>query len=321
MPYQEFSTGTQIDPAQLVKLQSLARLLPLHRQKKVLNEQSGNHSSTRRGRGIDFSEVREYQPGDDIRAMDWRVTARTGTAHIKVFREERERPVMIVCDLRASMYFGTRRALKSVVAADIAALFAWSAMANGDRVGGLLFNDEIEKDLRPHSGRKPLMAFLHQLGNIPTASSEPKQKQERMLEICRHMSRVIKPGTAVYMISDWQGFDEECEKALYKISRHSDLMAIQISDPFESQLPVGQFSLTDGKRKLPLKVSKAAQQAHQQAWAEQQEQLKQRLLRLRAPLASVSTALDPLDQLRVGLGFRSETDDVASPLGIKGQPA
>ena len=301
MTYQEFSRGTQIDTAKLVRLNALAGLLPLHRQKRILNDQAGTHSSKLRGRGIDFSEVREYQPGDDIRAMDWRVTARTSSPHIKVFREERERPVVILCDLRASMHFGTRRALKSVVAADIAALFAWSTMANGDRVGGFIFNDTNEIDLRPHSGRKPLMSFLHQLGEMPESQHQPSQ--ERMLEVCRHMSRVIRPGSAVYMISDFQGFDEACERTLYSMCRHSDFMAVHISDPFESKLPSGQFTISDGQHKRILKVSKQEQLGHQEAWQQHIEMLKQQLLRLKSPLTMINTANDPLEQLRTGFGF------------------
>ena len=125
---QGLSAGAEIKTDNLVALRHLANLLPIHKQKKVLNELSGVHTSNLRGRGVDFSEVRAYQPGDDIRAMDWRVTARTQKPHIKVFREERERPIMIVCDLRASMFFGTQYAFKSVLAADIASLFAWSAL-------------------------------------------------------------------------------------------------------------------------------------------------------------------------------------------------
>ena len=113
------SKGALISTDNLVAIRHLAKLLPIHKQKKVLNEMAGVHTSNLRGRGVDFSEVRSYQAGDDIRAMDWRVTARTQKPHIKVFREERERPIMVVCDLRSSMFFGTQHAFKSVLAADI----------------------------------------------------------------------------------------------------------------------------------------------------------------------------------------------------------
>ena len=301
MPYQEFSTGTQIDPARLAGLSALARLLPLHKQKKILNDQAGVYSSALRGRGIDFAEVREYQAGDDIRAMDWRVTARTDNPHIKVFREERERPVLLVCDLRAAMNFGTRRALKRVVAADIAALFGWSAVTNGDRVGSLIFNDIEEHDLRPKTGRKALMSLLHQLSNMPV--SAPADRHDRMLQICRHIARVARPGTAIYVISDWQGFDEHCERALFPLSRHCDMTAVHISDPFESQLPAGDFAISDGERRAALHVGNKTRKEHTERWKQSLQDLRHRMNRLRIPLTLVSTHADPLDQLRPGFGF------------------
>lgn len=303
---QEFSTGVHINPARLAGLRVLANLLPLHRQKKILNEQSGTHASRLRGRGIDFSEVRGYQPGDDIRSMDWRVTARTGTPHIKVFREERERPVLLVSDLRASMNFGTRRALKRVVAADVSALLAWSAMAQGDRVGGLIFNDQDEFDLRPHTGRKTLMAFLHRLADM--SRSQHQDSRARMLEICRHLARVARPGSAIYFISDWQGFDDECERALYSVSRHCDLIAVRITDPFEVQRPVGNFAVTDGERRIKLHISAKDSEAQRLQWQSQTDELRARLIRLQAPLIDISTADDPLDQLRAGMGLARGTD-------------
>ena len=235
--------------------------------------------------------------------MDWRVTARTSQAHIKVFREERERPVLLVCDLRASMNFGTRRALKRVVAADIAALFGWSAIANGDRVGSLIFNDDEEHDLRPHTGRKALMTLLHQLSNMPL--SAPADSAGRMLQICRHIARVARPGTAIYLISDWHGFDEECERALFPVSRHCDLTAVHISDPFESQLPTGDFALTDGQRRSALHITPKAREQHIAQWQNTLSELQHRMNRLRIPLTLISTHADPLDQLRPGFGLTS----------------
>jgi uncharacterized protein (DUF58 family) len=297
----EFSGGTQIIPARLAGLRVLAALLPLHKQKKILNEQSGSHASRLRGRGIDFSEVREYQPGDDIRSMDWRVTARTGQAHIKVFREERERPVLVVTDLRASMDFGTKRALKRVVAADVSALLAWSAASQGDRLGGLIFNDNDEFDLRPHTGRKTLMAFLHRLADMPRTPH--KASGERMLEICRHIARVAKPGSAIYIVSDWLGYDQECEKVLYATARHCDLIAVRISDPFEVSQPTGDYTLTDGQQRKRLTVSDRDNQSQRERWLHQSAELKASLLRLQTPLIEISTNEDPLDAIRRGMGF------------------
>ncbi|SIS46412.1 Protein of unknown function DUF58 [Thalassolituus maritimus] len=304
----EFSDGTVINPARLAGLRVLANLLPLHRQKKILNEQSGTHASRLRGRGIDFAEVRGYQPGDDIRSMDWRVTARTGEPHIKVFREERERPVLLVTDLRSSMNFGTRRALKRVVAADISALLAWAAAMQGDRVGGLIFNDTNEFDLRPHTGRKTLMAYLHRLAEMPV--TEAAAAQPRMLDICRHLARVARPGSAVYIVSDWQGFDKECERALYSVSRHCDLIAIRVIDPLEIQKPAGDYVLTDGRQRSRLSISNRDSAEQLNTWQERTNQLKHSLLHLQAPLIDVQTHEDPLDCLRQGMGFSADLSGV-----------
>lgn len=298
-----FSNGADILPANLVGLRELARQLPLAKQKRILNDLSGSHTSAVRGRGIDFSEVRDYQPGDDIRAMDWRVTARTGDPHIKLFREERERPVLIVCDLRANMHFGTRRTLKDVLAADISALLAWAALANGDRTGGLIFNDQQEQDLRPKTGRKQVLQLLHQLADMP--ASTPADGQQRMQQMCRHLRRIVRPGSAVYFISDWLGFDDECERQLFSVSRHSDISAIRLYDPMEAQLPPpGLYNLTDGRQKIILdSYSHTSREAHQQAYQQQRQQLQRHMLRLKVPLLEIATSDEPLSALRQGLGL------------------
>lgn len=299
-----FSAGAEILPANLVQLRTLARQLPLHKQKKVLNDLAGSHASAIRGRGLDYAEVREYQAGDDIRAMDWRVTARTGDAHIKVFREEKERPVLLVCDLRAAMRFGSRRALKQVLAADLTALFAWAALEHGDRIGALLFNDELETDLRPKTGRKQVLQLLNELTTMaPSASADP---QQRMQQICRHLRRIARPGSAIYFISDWTGFDADCEQQLHAVTRHCDLVAVHISDPLEAELPPpGLYSLSDGQQRLSLDSTTSRQcEEYQQAFSLRMNSLQQQLQRLKVPLIALSTSnADPLPALRQGLGL------------------
>lgn len=303
---QRFSSGAEIKPANLVSLRDLANQLPLHKQKRIINDLAGPHTSAVRGRGIDFSEVREYQPGDDIRSMDWRVTARTGDPHIKLFREERERPVLVVCDLRAGMHFGTRRALKSVLAADISALIAWAAMTNGDRIGGLIFNDQQEVDLRPKTGRKQVLSLLHNMAGIE--KSIASDNHQRMQQICRHIRRIARPGSAIYFVSDWSGIDADCERQLFNVTRHCDLVAVQLYDPIEADLPPpGLYNLTDRRQKLALDThSQTAREAHQQAFAHQQQQIRQHMLRLKVPLIRIATNDDPLTSLRSGLGLTQQ---------------
>ena len=156
MPAQDFQQpahGVYAELADLIALRYGARNLQIGKRKRALSVLAGPNKSNFRGRGIDFEEVRGYQPGDDIRTIDWRVTARTGSAHTKLFREERERPVLLVVDQRNSMFFGSQHCFKSVLAAQLASLLAWSALNNGDRVGGLVFNDNQHREFRPRRSR------------------------------------------------------------------------------------------------------------------------------------------------------------------------
>jgi len=234
--------------------------------------------------------------------MDWRVTARTGDAHIKVFKEERERPVIIVCDLRATMYFGTRRTFKSVLAADIASLLGWAALDHGDRIGALLFSDQNEADLRPKTGRKQVLQIINAL-----AESRPQTfVRGRMQQMCRHLRRVIRPGSAVYFISDFAGFDSECERQLYDLTHHSDLVAIQLSDPLESELPPpGLYTFAyENEKHLVNAGDQKLRQQYRDAWQQRQETLQHHMLRLQAPCIALSTDNpEPLHTLRNGLGL------------------
>ena len=303
-----FTVGTQIDSNRLVQLRKLATMLPLAKQKKVLNDLSGNHSSFLRGRGMDYSEVRQYQAGDDIRSMDWRVTARTGKAHVKVFHEEKERPVLLLCDLRAGMQFGSQRALKSVLAADITALISWASLQAGDRVGAFLFTDQQELNLRPQPGRKAILHLIRKLASLGT--SQPADASSRLQQVLRHLRRVARPGTRIYIVSDWSGFDEECQQHLYHISRHSDLVAIHISDPLEKELPPpGVYPIEDGQQHLLLNsVSANNREQYRQAYESRLVDLQRQLLNLRIPLIQLSTAdPNPFPTLRSGLGLGQKT--------------
>ena len=137
--------------------------LEIGTKKRASSLMAGTQRSPFKGRGINFEEVRRYQPGDEIRHMDWRVTARTGEPHLKLFQEERERPVIFVVDFTASMFFGTRVAFKSVIAARVATLLAWAALARGDRVGSLIFSEHGHQDLRPRGGRSGVLRSEHRV--------------------------------------------------------------------------------------------------------------------------------------------------------------
>ncbi|MFY9180658.1 MAG: DUF58 domain-containing protein [Venatoribacter sp.] len=284
-----FSQGAEIRVEQLVALRKVAPLLPVYKQKKVVNDLSGRYRSSLRGRGMDYSEVRQYQAGDDLRSMDWRVTARTGMAHVKVFHEERERPVLVVCDLRANMFFGSKRALKSVVAGDVTSLLAWAAVEAGDRIGALIFNDQKEWDIRPKTGSKAVLKIIKELGQQqPTPAQNAEQRME---QICRHLRRVATPGSCIYFISDFLGFNAACQQQLFQVVRHSDIIALQITDPLEQELPPpGQYLISDGQQNyLVDSRQKNAREQYRAAFAKRQQELEQALHTLRIPCLGVST--------------------------------
>ena len=305
-----FHDGAEILANNLVNMRHLARLLPLAQQKKVFNDLEGQHRSHLRGRGMDYAEVRQYQAGDDLRSMDWRVTARTGKPHIKVFQQEKERPIFIVCDLRAPMFFGSRRALKSVLAADLSALLAWASLIQGDRVGALLFNEHQEINLRPKPGHKAVLLLLNKLTELAQSSrtdaTEDTTANARMQQMCRHLRRIAPPGARIYFISDWLGFDEQSQQQLFNVSQHSDIIALHLSDPLEQELPPpGLYPMTNGRETVHLDTSNPeSRHRYTQNFQQSVDILRQRLLALKIPLITLSTQdSHPLETLRAGLGL------------------
>jgi uncharacterized protein (DUF58 family) len=228
---------------------------------------AGAYRSRFRGRGVDFLESRNYQPGDDIRNMDWRVTARTGRAHTKVFEEERERPVLIVLDASPSLYFGTRNQLKSVAAGQMAAAIAWAATRRGDRIGGFLFAPGRHREIRPAGGRRGAMRMIQGLvdwlepGQIDNAESEPLSAA---LERVRH---TVRPGSLVVIISDFFDMDEACNRHLSRLRQHSDVIGCQVLDTAEYQLPQGRYPISDGENAAVLDTGQKDSQSRYEAMA------------------------------------------------------
>ncbi len=209
---------------------------------------AGAYRSRFRGRGVDFLESRNYQPGDDIRNMDWRVTARTGKPHTKVFQEERERPVLIVLDASPSLYFGTRRVLKSVAAGQIAAAVAWSAVRRGDRIGGFFFAPGHHRELRPAGGRWGAMRMIQGLVDWLQPERISDEGQEPLSIALERVRHTVRPGSLIIIISDFFGLDENCNRHLSRLRQHNDVVGCQVLDPAEHQLPGGRYPITDGEQ-------------------------------------------------------------------------
>ena len=244
---------------------------------------SGGHLSPYKGRGIEFDESRPYQPGDDLRTIDWRVTARTGKPHTKVFREERNRPVIVWLDLRKPMLFATRGAFKAVRAAELAMLVGWSAIANGDRLGGLVFAEGEHQELRPALGRRAALRFAQ-------AVATPSLWQERAAEkraaganggaadaehALKRLARVARPGSLIFLISDFRDLGPDADRHLRDLSLHCDLVLVHVYDAVEAELPpAGRYRIQGPARSFGIDTSGAQGRA---AYRARFEALKARL--------------------------------------------
>ncbi len=245
MRAQPGSDGIHLDASELIALRPRcnALLLPMHRP--AASALAGAYRSRFRGRGVDFLESRNYFPGDDIRNMDWRVTARTGKPHTKIFQEERERPVLIVLDTSSSLFFGTRNKLKSVAAGQLAAAIAWTAVRRGDRIGSFMFSPGTHRELRPAGGRRGAMRVIKGLVDWldPDQQRTGQESLSPALERVRH---AVRPGSLVLIISDFFGMDENCNRHLSRLRQHNDVIGCQILDPAEESLPPGRYPISDG---------------------------------------------------------------------------
>ncbi|PPD47880.1 MAG: DUF58 domain-containing protein [Methylobacter sp.] len=262
----------------------------------IRSRQNGGHVSRFKGRGMEFDETRLYQPGDDIRSIDWRVTARTGKTHTKLFREERERPVFIAVDDRAAMHFATRGVFKSVLAAKLAGLLAWTAQHHGDRMGGQIFSDNSCRELKPQNGRHAVLRFLNALTQSEAGVSEAITLEHAWLRLSQH----VRPGSLVYIISDFRGVDAKAESHLAKLAQHCDVVLIFIYDPLESSLPSsGRYRFTDEQREVIFDANDQRQLINYQQHFEQRLQQVQELAKKKAMMfVQCSTTDDPIQALR-----------------------
>ncbi len=293
---------------ELIALRFPAKQLKLGRRTRALSNLAGPIKSNFRGRGIDFEEVRSYQPGDDIRTIDWRVTARTGNAHTKLFREERERPVLVVVDQRNSMFFGSSHCFKSVLAGHLASLLAWSALNGGDRVGGLVFNELGHQEIRPRRSRKTVLTLLSQIASynasLPVDSTSEEDHFASMLS---NLRRIARPGSSLFLISDFRGASQEgAREHLFELAKHTELTALACSDPMEAELPrAGTYAVTNGTERSELQTGdRQLRDSYRQRQQQQHAMLSNDLIRLGVPLLRASTDLSPFGLLQTYFGDR-----------------
>ncbi len=293
----------------LIRLYGAARAIALD-VLRINSLQTGAYVSHFRGRGMEFDESRPYQPGDDPRSIDWRVTARSTTAYTKLFREERERPVLIMVDLRSNMHFATRGCYKSVNASRAAALIAWAAHHRGDRLGGLIFGDSTHRELKPRLGRRAALRFVHALALHPDWQRRAAgDNGAAVLSMAMSaLRRVTRPGSLVVLLSDFSGFTRAAQSYLLSLARHNEVLAISLSDPFERELPPpGRYRLVSGdEAELAIDTHlAAARRDYAAAYAARVQDFLAFCQRYGIHHLLMSTDDDPVSTLQTALGRRT----------------
>ena len=285
----------------LIDLAKLATRINLHHGNHRA-QQSGGYVSRFKGRGMEFDEARLYQAGDDIRSIDWRVTARTGKTHTKVFREERERPVFISVDNRLTMHFATRGVFKSVLTAKLASLLAWAAEYHGDRIGGQIFSDHECREFKPQNGRQAVLHFLHHLVNHSAPSNSLKTNPIAITldHVLARLNQHARPGSLVYIISDFRCLNAAAETYITKLAKHCEVVLIFIYDPLESSLPIkGRFRFTDNERDVMFDATdKDRLLSYQQRFEQRKLQLETLAKKQGLTFINCSTVDDPLQCLK-----------------------
>jgi uncharacterized protein (DUF58 family) len=266
---------------------------------------TGRHGSRLRGRGLNFEELRHYRPGDDIRSMDWKVTNRTGKPHVRVYTEERERRVYLLVDQRVSMFFGSQRAMKSAVAAEVAALAAWRVLASGDRLGALVFDDTRCFNIPPRRSRDSVIALLSRLAEANAALRAGQLSREEQLNTALEtLARNLSHDALVIYIGDGLGWNDRSDELLKQISLHNDFVVANIFDPAEQELPpMDELVVSDGKLQIAVSGNRnRLDERFRESYNEHRLHLQKALQRFGLPLIPINTVDDPLQQLLQALG-------------------
>lgn len=290
--------GVSVDMAELLYYRSKTSLLNLTPRKTVQARLAGTYLTKMKGRGMEFDEARHYQPGDDIRAIDWRVTARTGKTHTKLFREEKERPIFLLVDFSHSMHFGTQLLFKSVMASHLASLIAWTGAKRGDRIGGLIFNEESHREYKPMTRQKAVLSLLNGMKSLHK-NHISESPDVVFNEALARLRRLARPGSAVFILSDFCQMNDTAQRHLTQLSRHCEVIGYRLSDPFEHQLPKVNMrqtvTLTDGKKRQSITLGEDGQALdYQKIHAQLMNQTKEKLQQAHVHLVDISCAM-PLE--------------------------
>ncbi len=297
------SDGVYVTTQQLVALEGRARDLTFVQKMRSHQQLVGRMQSSLRGRGLIFEELREYLPGDDIRSIDWRVTARTSRPVVRVYGEEKERPAIILVDQRMNMFFGSRRAMKSVTAAEAAMLCAWRILGSGDRVGGFVFSDGGTEEVRPHRSRNAVIAFADRIAQRNASLSVADAgtpSPEALDDTLRKVAAIAHHDHLVILISDFDGHGDTTRDLLLRLSTANDVICLLVYDPFLLELPRGgDIVVSGGALQAELALGRDNVRGSIDAFARNRgRELLAWQNKLGLPMLPISTAEETAPQLR-----------------------
>ena len=296
---QNGTNATDIGLAELLWYQRYTKVLDLTPRMAIHSKLAGTYLAKSKGRGMEFDEVRHYQNGDDVRTIDWRVTARTGKVHTKLFREEKERPVFILADLSDSMRFGSSLLFKSVQAAHLAALIAWHVKQRGDKLGGLVFSANQHIELKPQSRSHGVLRYFHALTEVHQQNSG--QRGLTLDNALSQLRRLVRPGSLVYVLSDFGQFSEDGLRHIRAIRQHNEVNCCPITDPLELALPAnssGLAAVSDGASTGYIELgNQSIQQRYHSAQQQLKARLKQQISQLGCKWLPITAAEPVLSQL------------------------
>jgi uncharacterized protein (DUF58 family) len=292
--------GIRVSLDELIEMRHRVREVQLFSTPSQRSPLIGLHHSKLRGRGVDFDQVRVYQAGDDVRTIDWRVTARTQEPHTKLFHEERERPIFILVEQSRRLFFGSGLMFKSVLAAQAAALIGWAALAHNDRVGGLVFGDNEHYEIKPRRSKQSLLQLLNRLVRVnQSLNTEIAADRDAFGIALRRAREVLRPGSFVFVICDERTISDAAEQQLSLLSRHCDLLLLPLSDPLDHALPAaGLLRFAERGAQLELDTLnpdlRQAYRAQGEARVARWELLAQKLRVLSIPLSTKSGMVEQL---------------------------
>jgi uncharacterized protein (DUF58 family) len=301
--------GVYVQLADLVGLRHQAGGFSFLPRQPIHSLLAGRHASRLRGRGLNFEEIRRYQAGDDIRQIDWKVTARMRKTYSRVYTEERERSTLLVVDQRLSMFFGSVKKMKSVVAAEAAALAAWRVLQQQDQVGALVFNDSDIVELRAHRSQSAVMRILNAIVRQNQALSVQNGVHSNpgmFNEVLRRGARLAKHDYLVCIISDAAGHDEETQRLITEIGQHNDVLFAFVHDPLEAELPAaGTLVFGDGEQQLEVDTGqRSLRERYRGSFAEARATGRKFLVNRTMPVIPLNTVDGVADQVRQQLGTR-----------------